>query len=128
MPDVIAENTPPDQNAAPRKLDRRLIAVFFLCPLAVLSNTIVGFSVSHWVCNVGHKATDYLVCICDFALCGLAAYLAYTTQRRLPEADMVTPEDGRRRFMAQLGLGLAAFCAVIILAGTLATVTLHPCD
>jgi pantothenate kinase type III len=46
----------------------------------------------------------------------------------LPRADETQPEIGRRRFMAILGLVLAAFSILIVLAGTAATITLQPCD
>ena len=124
MPEVLAHNSSPKQV----RVDRQLLTALLLCPFAVLTNTIVGFTVSHWVCNVNSKTTAYLVCFCDFLLCLLAAWLAFTVLRRLPEGDDTQPELGRRRFMAKFDLTLAALSATIVIAGTLATLTLHPCD
>ena len=124
MPETLVHKPSP----AEVRLDRRLIASLLLCPFAVLSNTIVGFTVSHWVCNVNHKRTDYLVCFIDLCLCLIAGWLSFAGLRMLPSADDTQPEIGRRRFMAILGLVLAAFSVIIVLAGTLATLTLQPCD
>lgn len=105
-----------------------MLGSILLCPVAVGINTIVGFTVAHWVCDVNRKTTGYLVSIVDFALCCAAAALAGWAYGQLGAADETAPELGRRRFMAQLGLALAAFSAVVVFAGTLAMITLHPCD
>jgi hypothetical protein len=110
------------------RLDRKLIASLLLCPFAVLTNTIVGFTVAHWACYVNHKRTDYLVCLCDICLCLLAAWLSFSGLCKLPPDDDTQPEVGRRRFMAILGLVLAALSVIIVLAGAAATLTLKPCD
>ena len=110
------------------RLDRKLLASVLLSPMAVLTNTIVGFTMSHWVCYVNRKTNDYLVCACDLVLCALAAWLAFTVLGKLPKADDTQPEMGRRLFMAKLGLFLSALSAVVVLAGTLATLTVQPCD
>jgi MFS family permease len=109
-------------------MDDALLGSLLLSPLAALMNTIVGFTVAHWVCDAGHKATGYLVSAADLILCFIAAGLAFRVYRRLSDADESQPELGRRRFMAKTGLALAAFAAVVVLAGTLAMLTLHPCD
>lgn len=109
-------------------LDRQLLASLLLSPFAVLTNTIVGYTVSHWVCDVNRKRTDYLVCLVDLCLCLLAAGLSFAGLRKLPPADETQPQVGRRRFMAIVGLVLSAFSIVIVLAGTLAALTLQPCD
>jgi hypothetical protein len=124
MPEVLAHKSSPEEV----RLDRQLLASLLLCPFAVLCNTIVGFTVSHWVCQVNHKRTDYLVCLCDLCICLLASALSLGGLRKLPRADETQPELGRRRFMAILGLVLAGFSIIIVLAGTLATLTLQPCD
>ncbi len=110
------------------RLDRQLLVAAMLGPLAIGLNTIVGYTVAHWVCDVHRKTTGFAVSAVDFALCLLAALLAWNVQRRLPAADETQPELGRRRFMAKMGLVLATFAFLVVLAGTLAMVTLHPCD
>lgn len=124
MPEALVHKPSPGEV----RLDRQLLASLFLCPFAVLVNTIVGYTVSHWVCVVNHKRTDYLVCFLDLCLCAVAAILSFAGLRKLPPADDTQPELGRRRFLAILGLVLAAFSVVVVLAGTLATLTLNPCD
>ena len=127
MPEALVHKRSPEDKRD-KRLDRRLIASLFLSPLAALTNTIVGFTVSHWVCDVNRKTTDYVVCACDFAICVLAALLAFTVLRKLPLADDTQPETGRRRFMAKVGLALAAMAALVVVAGLLATLTVQPCD
>jgi hypothetical protein len=124
MPEALVHKSSP----AEVRLDRQLLAGVLICPFAVLSNTIVGFTVSHWVCDVNHKRTDYLVCLIDLCLCILAASLSIGGLRKLPQADETQPELGRRRFMAILGIVLAAFSIIIVIAGTIATITVQPCD
>jgi hypothetical protein len=124
MPEAVVHKS----SAAEVRLDRQLIAALYLCPFAALSNTIVGYSVSHWVCDVNHKRTAYVVCLCNLCVCLVAAWLSFTGLRKLPRADETQPEIGRRRFMAIVGLVLAAFSVIVVIAGTLATLTLEPCD
>jgi hypothetical protein len=124
MPEALVQK----RTDGDKRLDRQLIASLVLPLFAALANTIVGFTVSHWVCDVNRKTTDYIVCACDFAICALAAVLAATALRKLPQADETEPETGRRRFMAKLGLVLSALAALVVIAGLLATVTLQPCD
>jgi hypothetical protein len=61
-------------------------------------------------------------------LCVIAAALSYTALQKLPAADDTQPEAGRRQFMAKLGLILAGLAALIVIAGTIATSTVQPCD
>lgn len=115
-------------SAAERGMDRRLLLAVFLPPLAAGINIVVGYSVAHHVCNSGYKTSGYLVSLIDFILCGAAAWLANDASRQLGEADETQPEQGRRLFMAKMGLALAAFAAIVVLASTLVMVTLRPCD
>jgi hypothetical protein len=124
MPEALVHRSSP----AAVRLDRQLIASLMLSPFAALANTIVGYTVAHWVCDVNRKTTDYIVCAFDLALCILAAMLAFTVLRQLPKADDTQPELGRRRFMAVLALLLSALAAIVVIAGTLATLTVDPCD
>jgi hypothetical protein len=124
MPEAFVHKPSP----AEVRLDRQLLASLFLSPFAALCNTVVGYTVSHWVCDVNHKRTDYLVCLIDLCLCLIAGWLSFAGLRSLPPADETQPEMGRRRFMAILGLLLAGLSIIIVLAGTAATLTLHPCD
>jgi hypothetical protein len=111
-----------------RRLDRQLLASILLSPLAAGINTIVGYTVAHRICDVNRKTTGYIVSAFDIGLCVLAALLAFTAQHQLEDGGDNQPEAGRRRFMAKMGLILSAFAALVVFAGTLAILTLHPCD
>ena len=124
MPEALVHKPSP----AEVRLDRQLLASVLLCPLAAGINTVVGYTVAHWVCDVNRKTTGFVVSFCDLLLCSLAAVLALTALRQLDKADDSTPELGRRRFMAKMGLALAAFAAVVVFAGTLVMIVLQPCD
>jgi cytosine/uracil/thiamine/allantoin permease len=118
----------PQPSALEQKIDRATLASILISPLAVGINTIVGYTVAHWVCDINKKTTGYLVSAVDFVLCLIAALLAWWAYRRVREADETQPEPGRRQFMAKMGLVLSVFAAIVVLAGTLAMLTLNPCD
>jgi heme A synthase len=118
----------PQPRSVDKRIDRAVLSSILLSPVAFGINTIVGFTVAHWVCNVDRKTMGYLVSVVDFALCFVAAGLAWWAFQRLSGADETQPEIGRRRFMAKMGLALSAFAALVVLAGTLAMLTLRPCD
>jgi hypothetical protein len=111
-----------------KKFDLLLWLALMFAPLAVGINTIVGYTVAHWVCDANQKWTAFLVSAFDFLLCISAFLLAFNLSRRVEDADESLPEAGRRRFMAKLGLLLSGFAVLVVIAGTIALVTLHPCD
>lgn len=111
-----------------QRLDRQLLLSVILPALAAGISTIVGYTVAHWITIIAYKRTGYLVSLLCFALCAAAASLAWRARRKLAGHDEVSPEDGRRLFMAKLGLLLSALCALVVLAGTLVLVTLRPSD
>jgi hypothetical protein len=108
--------------------DRRLVAGILLPLFAAGFNTIVGYTVAHWVVIVAYKRMGYLVSVCDLAICGLAAFLSWSVLRQASPADDTQPERGRQLFMAKMGLCLSAFGTVVIIAGTLVMLTLSPSD
>jgi hypothetical protein len=124
MPDITQTHIPP----AEQKLDRQLLLSLALPPLAAGINTIVGFTVAHWITIVTHKRTGYLVSAGDFVLCAIAAWLAWGARSKLASPDETLPEEGRRLFMAKLALLLSVLCALVVLAGTLVLITLQPND
>jgi heme A synthase len=124
MPEITAAEPSP----AEQKLDRQLLLSLVLPPLAAGISTVVGFTVAHWITITAHKRTGYLVSGSCFALCALAAWLAWDAQSKLSSPDETAPEGGRRLFMAKLALLLASFCAVVVLAGLLVPITLRPSD
>jgi hypothetical protein len=129
MPESIRRSDPvpqPDQQT--RRLDRVLLASVLLPPVAVGMNTIVGYTVSHWVCDIDRKTTTYLVSFVDLLLCALAAAFAYWASRNLASADDTTPSMGRRNFMMRMGFTLAGFAGLVVLAQTLWMFTMASCD
>ena len=124
MPEIAANNPLP----AEQKLDRQLLLSLMLPPLAAGISTIVGYTVAHWITLIAYKRTGYLVSATSFALCAVAAWLAWDARRRLTSPDETLPREGRRLFMANLALLLSALCILVVLAGTLALITLHPSD
>lgn len=103
--------------------------VGILLPLhAAGLNTIVGYMVAHHTCNANRKTSLVMVSIVDLVLAIASAVLANGLRSRFQGAVDEQPEDGRRLFMANLGLLVSGLCSLIILAGLIATVTLNPCD
>lgn len=113
---------------AERRTDLLLWTAVLLGPLAAGINTVVGFSVAHWVCDVNHKTTSFVVSAIDFLLCLIALSIALLLGRQLLRAPQDQPENGRRAFMAGLGILLSTFSLLVVIAGTLAAIILHPCD
>ena len=124
MPEITATQISP----ADRRLDRQLLLSLTLSPLAAGINTIVGFTVAHWITITAYKRTGYLGLDRLFHFVPIAAVLAWDGRRRSPASDETLPEDGRRLFMAKLALLLSALCALVVLAGTLVLITLRPND
>ncbi len=124
MPDAgVTQPTVPEQRA-----DALLWIAMLLGPLAMGINTIVGYTVAHWVCDVSHKRSDILVSAVDLLLCLIACWLAIHFRRHFAGADENVPGNGRRYFMANLALMLSVISALLVIAGTIALFTLHPCD
>lgn len=124
MPEITVTNPSPAQ----QKLDRQLLLSLALPPLAAGISTIVGYTVAHWITIIAYKRTGCLVSASCFALCLVAALLAWSAQRRLARPDETLPQDGRQLFMAKLALLLSALCALVVLAGTFVLITLRPND
>jgi hypothetical protein len=111
-----------------QRADALLWLAMLLGPLAMGINTIVGYTVAHWVCDVSHKRTDILVSGVDLLLCLVAFSLAIHFRRHFAGADENVPGNGRRYFMANLALLLSVTAALVVIAGSIALFTLHPCD
>jgi hypothetical protein len=111
-----------------QRTDLLLWISVLLGPLAMGVNTVVGYTVAHWVCDVNHKRMSFLVSAVDFLLCICAFLLAFTLSSNLPDAEDSLPELGRRNFMAKFGMLLSALSALLVIAGTIAAIILSPCD
>lgn len=99
-----------------------------LVPSPWASNTIVGFTVAHWTTDTAQKKLSFLVSAIDFALCVLAFVISLSMHRQYRDADDITPIDGRRQFMARMAMLLSGLSALLVIAGTIAVIMLHPTD
>jgi hypothetical protein len=123
----MPEMTPTSNDGSQQKTDRRLILALALPPLAAGVNTIVGFIVAHWITITANKRAGFFVSAVSLALCAIAAVLAWSGSSSIA-LDETLPHRGRQVFMAKLALLLAGLCALLVIAGTLALVTLGPSD
>jgi hypothetical protein len=115
-------------DAAEQKTDLLLWIAALLGPLAALVNTIVGYTVAHWACDVNHMRMSLLVSAIDFVLCLCALALSSSLFRKIPAADESLPQAGRRSFMAKCGMLLSVMSILVVIAGTAALLILSPCD
>jgi hypothetical protein len=119
-------HTPPAPEE--KRSDALLWIGLLLCPVAMGINTIVGFTVAHWTCDTNQKKFSYLVSAIDLALCICAFAISWALYQRHRAANEEIPIDGRRVFMAKLSMLFSALAALLVIAGTIAVFTLHPCD
>jgi hypothetical protein len=118
----------PRPTAAGQKTDLLLWIAVLLGPSAALINTIVGFTVAHWACDVNYKRMSFVVSAIDFVLCLCAFALSFSLFRNIPPVDESQPEVGRRSFMAKSGMLLSVMSTLVVIAGTAALLILNPCD
>ena len=114
--------------AEEEKTDLLLWIAVLLGPTAALANTIVGYIVAHWTCDVNYKRMSFLVSAIDFLLCLCAFALSSSLFRKIPAADDTVPEAGRRSFMARCGVLLSVMSVLVVIAGTAVLFILNPCD
>lgn len=114
--------------AEERRLDLLLWISLLLGPLAMGVNTVVGYTVAHWVCDVNRKKSSFIVSAIDLILCLCALALAVSLDRKIPEAEESLPRPGRRHFMAKLAMLLSVLSILLVIGGTLAVSILRPCD
>jgi hypothetical protein len=124
----MLEAQPTSLSAAEHKSDLLLWVALLLGPLAALGNTIVGYTVAHWTCDVNYKRMSFLVSVIDFALCLCALALSLSLLRKMPAVDESLPETGRRSFMAKCGIMLSLMSILVVIADTAAVLILNPCD
>jgi hypothetical protein len=111
-----------------QKTDLLLWIAFLLGPFAAIVNTIVGYIVAHWTCDVNYKRMSFLVSVIDFVLCLCAFALSLWLFREIPAGNESLPATGRRSFMAKSGMLLSVMSVLVVIAGTAALLILNPCD
>lgn len=127
-----------------QSIDIRLWAGILLAPFAGGVNTLVGYIVSNYDCNVHNRSLVLMVNVLAFLLCCLAFFLSFSGSASLhadheaePPADASQNFDPAnldrlpsqsRVFMVHLGYGLSVGFALMVIAGTLSTLLLGACD
>src|SRR3569833_2946475 len=115
-----------EPSSSEKQSDLLLWVALLLSPLAMCINTIVGYTVAHWTTDTARKNVCFLVSAIDFVLCLCAFFISSSFYRRLRTLDDVEAIEGRRLFMAKLSMLLAVLAVLLVIAGTIAVVTLHP--
>lgn len=111
-------------------LNLRLWGGLLLPPIAGGVNTIVGYIVSNYDCNVHNRHLVFLVNVLCLSCCGLGALLVLKTKKRIetefdaPSTDLRTT----RLFLRKLALWFAAGFSLLVIAGTFATTLMGACD
>jgi hypothetical protein len=108
----------------------RLWLGILLPPFAGGINTLVGYMVSNFDCNVHNRHLVFCVNIVSAVLCVASGLVAYSARRKLEDQSDDASESllQSRRFMLWLGLSFTAGFLLFIAAGTISTFVLHPCD
>jgi hypothetical protein len=118
---------PGDEDAG---VNFRLWLGILLPPFAGGINTLVGYMVSNYDCNVHNRHLVLLVNALSALLCIFAGITSYSTRQKFENRR----DDGSesllhtRRFMMGLGLAFAAGFLLFVIAGMTSTLLLSPCD
>jgi MFS family permease len=114
--------------AADRRTDSLLWLGILLGPFAMGINTVVGYTVAHWTSDTNQKHFSYLVSGVDVALCICGLLLAAFLFKHHSEADELQPENGRRLFMAKLGVLISLVSILLVIGQTFVVLILHSTD
>jgi Na+/proline symporter len=108
----------------------RLWIGILLPPFAGGVNTLVGYMVSNYDCNVHNRRLVLLVNAISAVLCAIAAIIALSTREkvRTKADDKSEALLHSRLFMLHLGLWFSAGFLLLVIAGSLSTFLLGPCD
>jgi hypothetical protein len=111
-------------------INARLWIGVLLPPLAGGINTLVGYTVSNYDCNVHNRHLVLLVNILSALLCVIAGAVSLSARRKFEDQADDSSESllHTRRFMLHLGLWFAAGFLLFIVAGTASIFILRPCD
>lgn len=111
-------------------LNLRLWSGVLLPPAAGGINVVVGYMVSNYSCTVHNRRMVLLVNLLCLLVCVSAAMLVYGLRTRIEtESDDVSPDlRAARKFLRTLALWAAAGFALLVVAGTVSTLTLGACD
>jgi Na+/proline symporter len=108
----------------------RLWIGILLPPFAGGANTLVGYMVSNYDCNVHNRRLVLVVNMISAFLCAVAAITALSTREKIRNKTDDQSESllHSRLFMLHLGIWFSAGFLLVIIAGSLSTFLLAPCD
>jgi len=111
-------------------INLRLWLGMLIPPLAGGTNTLVGYMVSNYDCNVHNRRLVFLVNVLSALLCTVGGVTAYSVRRKVQDRSPDTSESlaHTRHFMMWLSFCLAAGFLLFISAGTISTLLLGACD
>jgi hypothetical protein len=111
-------------------LNLRLWAGLLLPPLAGGINTVVGYMVSNYDCNVHNRHLVLLVNLLCLMLCGVSALLVFSMKDRIETERDDPSKDLRatRLFLRKLSLWFSGGFALLVIAGCFATMLMGACD
>lgn len=111
-------------------INARLWTGVLLPPLAGGINTVIGYMVSNYDCNLHNRHLVLLVDVLSALLCVIAGAASLSARSKFEEQTHDGSESllHTRRFMLHLGLWFAAGFLLFIVAGTASTFILRPCD
>jgi hypothetical protein len=113
-----------------QKINLRLWLGITFPPIAGGLNTLVGYMVSNYDCNVHNRRLVFLVNLLSALICILAGLSSFSTRRKIKGGSDDASESmlHTRRFMMYAGLCLSAGFLLFICAGTTSTFLLGACD
>ena len=107
---------------------RGLLIGLLVPPLAWLTQQEANYALVTWTCSSGHRSVLVLIAVVAVAVSLFAGYLAWTSW----------PSDGRlageprgvegARLLSLSGVASAVVFAIVIVANTIPTFILRPCD
>ena len=108
----------------------RLWLGILLPPLAGGVNTLVGYMVSTYDCNVHNRHLVLLVNALSALLCVIAGFALISTRHKFEERATDRPNSllHTHRFLLHLGLSFTIGFFVFICAGATSIFLLGPCD
>lgn len=113
-----------------RGLDVKLWTGVLIPPVAGGINTIVGYMVSNYDCNVHNRHLVALVNVISLLLCGTAGMIAASTRNMVGQTkdDPSASLRHSRRFLLHLAYWFSAGFGLFVFAGILSTILLGSCD
>lgn len=111
-------------------LNLRLWAGLLLPPFAGGVNTVVGYIVSNYDCNVHNRHLVLLVNLLCLMLCGVGAFLVFGIKKRI-ETESDDPSKNlrvTRLFLRKLSLWFSGGFSLLVIAGSFATMLMGACD